>query len=167
MTPNNSELPFFFVSDNWTVFQIEVLLARTCWGSTISDPIAFNSTGTIEQGSVVQYYRGASAAVVLPGYEAAKELPNNPHLAQNPPFPSNVNSTIWECLNTTIGESIIPLIHQLSDPDLRDLKLGAGVGAGVALVIAGLFVWGWIKRRKRKLKENPNYFRINRCEFGL
>lgn len=92
--------PYSFVSDNYTVGQVSNTLNDNCFGLTISDPILLNSTGNIRRGSVLQYYRGDSAAILLRGYEDAQGLPGNL------PFPPSVNATTWACLNSTIASSI-------------------------------------------------------------
>ena len=113
ITVNNVDGPsFFFVSDNYTAFEIKGMIPKACLGfpDTISDPIPFNSTGNIQLGSVVQYYRGDSAAMVLQGYDDAMELPGWQDLMHNPPFPPHVSSPIWDCFNTSIGDAI-PLVR--------------------------------------------------------
>jgi hypothetical protein len=107
ITQTDDTPPFFFVSDNYTVGQVRNALDENCFGLTISDPIQFNSTGNIQYGSVVQYYRGDSAAILLRGYEDAMESPNNS------PFQLTINVTTWACLNGTIGASI-PLMNRSS-----------------------------------------------------
>lgn len=104
-------LPFFFVSDNYTAFQMNSTIANSCGILLeISDPIPFNSTGNIQPESLVQFFRGDSAAIYLQGYDNTKELPGNPNLVPNPAFPPNASMDAWTCINSTIGESI-PLMH--------------------------------------------------------
>jgi hypothetical protein len=102
--------PFFFVSDMYSVGEVKASINASCIDMIVSDPIPFNSTGNINPGSVVQYYRGDSAAIVLRGYEDAKEMPGNLSMVPNPPFPPNINMSGWACLNSTVGGSI-PLMH--------------------------------------------------------
>ena len=107
---NSTALPFFFISDMYSAGEVKTSITTNCTGVVVSDPIPFNSTGNIQLGSVVQYYRGETAAIVLRGYENAKEMPGSPGLAPNPPFPPSINVTEWACLNATIGGSI-PLMN--------------------------------------------------------
>ena len=95
---------------------------------TISGPILFNSTGNIEPGSVVQYYRGDSAAITLQGYDNTKGLSDNKTLVPNPPFPDNTWKEAWDCINKTTGETI-PLME--GGPPLSP---GGIVGIVVSLV---------------------------------
>lgn len=102
----HSPLPFIFVSDHWTACNVRHMITRSCRDLWTYRPVPFNSTGDIGLGHVLQYYRGDSAAMVLPGYDNANELPDNPNLGPNPPLPPTADPRAWRCLNTTIGESI-------------------------------------------------------------
>lgn len=111
ITPNANNTPsFFFISDTYSAGEVKGAITLNCTDVTASDPIPFNSTGDIQPGSVVQFYRGDSAAILLQGYDDAKESPGYPSSIPNPPFPSSVNMTTWGCLNSTIGASI-PLLN--------------------------------------------------------
>ena len=105
-------LPFFFVSDNYTAFQMTNTIINSCWllDLVVDNPVPFNSTGNIRLEAAVQYFRGGSAAIFLPGYDNTKELAGNPNLVPNPVFPQNVSMDAWTCLNSTIGQSI-PLMQ--------------------------------------------------------
>src|ERR1700679_232945 len=77
-------LPFFFVSDNYTVNQVGTALVSTCIDMSMGDPVPFNPAGNIGQGSVLQSFRGGTGVVVLPGYTNAQQLSGNPNLVPNP-----------------------------------------------------------------------------------
>ena len=146
--------PFFFVSDNYTTSQVKSVIKWNCTAFSASDPISFNSTGNIQPGSVLQLYRGDTAAMILQGYDNANEQRDNPNLAPNPPFPSNVSVDAWLCMNATIGRSI-PLMH---GPRFRPWKLGLEIAGSILLT--GLIVWGLYKclkkdklEKRRKKKE--------------
>ena len=100
--------PFFFVSDNYTALHMKKTIRNSCWHISldISDSIPFNSTGNIQWENAVQFYRGDSAAIFVPGYDNTKELPNDPKLVPNPPFPQDIRLDALTCSNSTIGESI-------------------------------------------------------------
>ena len=102
---------FYFVSDNYTALALNETIHDACgsYNFNISSPIPFNSTGNIHFGSVVQYYRGDSAAMVLEGYDNTKKLPHKHNLKRNPPLPPDVLDT-WTCFHKAIGDSI-PLMH--------------------------------------------------------
>lgn len=94
--------PFFLVSDKLSADEVGGALKKQCPKTRlkIKKPIKFNSTGNIQLGSVVQYYRGDTVAMILQGFEDAKQLPGNPQ------FPPNMDMTTWECLNVTVGQSV-------------------------------------------------------------
>ena len=147
ITPKNSTLPLFFVSDSFTVGQVKKVLDKhnTCdHVFKTGKPIRFNSTGNIRFKSVVQFYRGDSAAIVVTGYEEPG----------NPSFPLSTHMPTWECLNTTIGESI-----PLADPDLKFsdtwygqfvIVLGSicGFVACLAIMIYHDKIWRFLKCRR-------------------
>lgn len=155
MTPVNitgpNPPPFYFVADSFTAGQINITVYAQCPNLTISDPIPFNSTGDIEPGSVVQLYRGATAAVLLQGYDDANEQLNNPNLVPNPPFSSDASMAVWSCLNTTIGASI-PLREGAR---LKAWYIVVPVVLGISLL---LFLW-WLlcKAKKKKQSRKENY----------
>ena len=61
---NSTALPFFFISDMYSVGEVKTSITTNCTDVVVSDPIPFN----IQLGSVVQYYRGETAEIVLSGY---------------------------------------------------------------------------------------------------
>ena len=151
LTPSNATVPpskFIFVADNKTVFQINNTVSENCtthW--TTSTPIAFNSTGNLLPESVLQYYRGESAVVLLQGYDNTKEQPNSPNLVPNPPMSSNVSAEAWECLNVTIGESI-PIMQRssgLSRGTVVDLASSFASAAFFLLALLCYLLYGTIR----------------------
>lgn len=151
-TTGKPSLPFFFISDDYSGSQISIQLRTGCPYLIISDPIPFNSTGNIQQGSVVQSYRGYTAAMALQGYNNAQELPGNPNLVPNPPFPSNASWDNWECMNETIGAAI-PLMEGYHVPWWTGLV--AAFSILVTCVFAGVFGTCWWKRRQKKKRSTP------------
>lgn len=106
----NGTSPFFFVSDSFSAGEVKRTILQNCSDVTIDGPIPFNSTGDLQFNSVVQLYRGDSAAILLHDYNNTVEVPGNQSLVPNPPFPASINMSTWACLNYTIGESI-PLMN--------------------------------------------------------
>ena len=103
-------------------------------------------------GSVVQYYRGESAAMLLEGYDNTKELPNEPHLVQNPPFSSNVSLDAWKCFDETIGDSI-PLMQGEELPKWV-IKVCVAAACVALLISAGaLYLCIYFKRQRRQLRK--------------
>jgi hypothetical protein len=138
---NNIETPatpaFFFVSDIYTANEMYDTILTQCWESNLlfGAIIPLNSTGNIQPESVLQFYRGDSAAVLLQGYDNAKELPGSPNLVPNPPFPPNVNADAWGCLNRTIGASI-PLMH--GGGDMPPWGLAICILSAILLILSPL-----------------------------
>jgi hypothetical protein len=132
--------PYFFVSDSYTVFQMDLTIRAGCSGYhlNVSEPIPFNSTGDIQLGSVYQYYRGDSAAMLIQGYDNTKGVP------------SDTLMTAWGCFNDTIGQSI-PLM------DTDNSKV-ATIAVAVTLVVIQLLLLWWVfkqihKKYKRRTKQ--------------
>ena len=52
---------------------------------------------------IVQYYRSSSIALALDGYNNTGSFSDDEN-AENSPLPSNINTDLLNCLNSTIGE---------------------------------------------------------------
>jgi len=114
ITPNaNKSVQFHLISDRHSATEVKNAIQGNCSSVTVGEPTAFNSTNGVRPDTVVQFYRGDSAAILLQGYDNTREMPGRPDLVPNPPFPSSVNMSTWTCLNYTIGESI-PLMNSAS-----------------------------------------------------
>ena len=124
-------ISFVFVSDDWTVDQVKKWLEKKCDDLKIDKPTAFNSTGDVRLGSVLQYYRGDTAAILLPGYEDAKNLTGDP------PFPQSMNADTWRCVNKTIGDSI-PLMDGPVQGWSNWAKYFVGFGCVIVLLLCYL-----------------------------
>ena len=137
---------FFFVSDIHSARQMrQALLNSTCSVWTVSQLHQFGMSEPSERPeSIVQYYRGDSAAVFLQGYDNRMEQDDNPNLVPNPPFPQNVSMDAWGCLNSTIGRAI-PLMRG-ADPPSPKAKIGGGVVGGFIGVLVGAVVCGLVRR---------------------
>lgn len=58
----------------------------------------------------VGYYRGSSAALLLAGYNnTAQNIDSSLQDLEDTPFPSVANTAFFQCINSTIGESL-PLV---------------------------------------------------------
>ena len=148
ITPSvNGTISFFLVSDNFTIYETRDTINTTC-GSTInasfSDPILVNSTGNIQPGNLVQFYRGDSAAMFLQGYNNTGERPGA--AVPNPPFPSGANLNAWKCFNETIGTSI-PLFENKAS---KGLAIGLGVGLTMFVICAFVAVICISSRRSKR-----------------
>jgi len=102
-TKTNDSVLFFFISDSDSAMEVQGAIQGNCSDVTVGDPIPFNSTNNLQLDTVVQYYRGDSAAILLRGYDSTRESSGSPNFTS---FPPSVNMSTWGCLNYTIGESI-------------------------------------------------------------
>ena len=160
--PKKESPPFFFISDLYTALETRNAINYRCYfiDSYISPPIPFNSTGNIKLGSVVQYYRGDSAAIVLQGYNNSEELPGRPDLIYNPPFPPNVSYHDWRCVNTTIGDAI-PIIHGVTPLPAWFNALSVVIPIMSLILAIASYRWYLRVRNKRKGIRTPNDERDN------
>ena len=145
--------PFFFVSDSYTVTQMNATINNICaehHAFTISAPIALNSTGNIKPESVVQFYRGDSAALLLQGYNNTKELPGYRHIGPNPPFPTEVGLNLVSCIDKTVANSI-----PLMDGDGFPARDKGAVAASVVGFFLALVVICWYINKKPTKKPSP------------
>lgn len=98
ITPNtNSSTKLLFISDKYRVIKVQGAIRENCSDLTISDPILFNSTNNLPLGTVVQFFRGDNITAVPWGNDSAK-------VTSPPP---SIDTSTWECLNYTIGESML------------------------------------------------------------
>jgi len=103
---------FRIVADNTTVSSLLVNIVANCSSditspSTIT-PSAFNdSLASPKPEQTVQYYRASTVALTLDGYNNTGGLEANG--TPDTPLPTNIDTYLLNCLNTTIGEAV-PLI---------------------------------------------------------
>ncbi|KAF9648310.1 hypothetical protein BDM02DRAFT_2323748 [Thelephora ganbajun] len=103
MAPNASDsTSFFFISNSYSATEVQRAVQENCSDATVSDLVPFDSTDDLQLGTLVQFYHGDCAAILLRGYDSAKETPGSPNFLPNPPF----QSSALECLYYTIGESM-------------------------------------------------------------
>ena len=133
---NTSNTTFRILSDNQTV----VDLIGTITGSCSSNLQITNITATPYNDSnplpspdqAIQYYRASSIALTLDGYNNTAGLSNG----TNVPLPSNIDNTLLNCMNTTIGTTA-PLVNAAS---------GSGISSSMIRTAptSGLFGLAWI-----------------------
>ena len=109
----NNSVRFHFISDHHSATEVQSAIRGNCTDVKVENLALFNSTNDLRPDTVVQFYRGDSAAILLQGYDNTREVPGSADSVPNPPFPSSVNMSTWGCLNYTIGESI-PLMNSAS-----------------------------------------------------
>ncbi|KZV91037.1 hypothetical protein EXIGLDRAFT_694120 [Exidia glandulosa HHB12029] len=101
---------YHVVSDHKTVTSLIHTLMITANCATFNTPLSalsFNGSASEPQPeNTVQYYRASSVALTLDGYNNTAALSDDATVAPVP-LPSGLNQTFLECLNRTIGESVI------------------------------------------------------------
>ena len=110
---NSQVYDFHLIADNATATSLLGYIASNCSSvlnsnSTGSQPVLdFNVTdpNRIRPEQVVYYYRASSIALTLDGYNDTAALTNDTN-APAPPLPSNVDKTLLDCLNQTIGAAV-------------------------------------------------------------
>ncbi|ESK96190.1 hypothetical protein Moror_7180, partial [Moniliophthora roreri MCA 2997] len=106
---------FYLVADNTTVVELIQDIRERCASQNLNSnsssmtPMAYNNMdpNSPKPESVIQYYQASSFALMLSGYNntAVFKAEGTP----DTPLPSNINNTLKDCLNQTIGEAV-PLI---------------------------------------------------------
>ncbi|KAJ7130674.1 hypothetical protein C8R46DRAFT_1142055 [Mycena filopes] len=125
---------FRLVADSTTVANLMPFIASNCSSylvnttSTPTTPTAFDNSGSGSAApeEVVQYYRASSIALTLDGYNNSHVFAPNDTSVSDTPLPTNIDLTLLDCLNQTIGNSA-PLIDgaraSISAPSLGVVAL--------------------------------------------
>ncbi|KAF9270771.1 hypothetical protein L218DRAFT_889557 [Marasmius fiardii PR-910] len=111
-----SNSTFHLVADNQTVVDLIEDVRNGCSSqnlatdrsSTSPSPLNDTDPSSPKPESAIQYYRASSVALTLDGYNnsaALSETEGQP----DTPLPSNIDNTLKNCLNSTIGAAV-PLI---------------------------------------------------------
>ena len=109
-----------------------------CGSSLQSTSIATTAYAGAGEGppqpeQVIQYYRASSVALSLDGYNNSAVFSEDENAA-NTPIPTNIDTTLLNCMNSTIG-SEVPLVESGA------ASLAPGMHSNVGLLgIAGM-VW--------------------------
>src|SRR4051794_25596517 len=105
-TPANTT--FHVLADNSTTTTLISTLRSNCSASlssltsTYAVPYDPTQPGAPQPEQVVQYYRASSIALTLDGYNDTSALSDDDSLP-DVPLPSNIDMTLLNCLNQTIG----------------------------------------------------------------
>jgi hypothetical protein len=107
LSQNNTT--FRIVADNTTVSALLVDILANCSSdifspSTIESSTFNDSLASPKPEQTVQYYRASTVALTLDGYNntGALEAEGTP----DTPLPTNIDSNLLNCLNSTIGEAV-------------------------------------------------------------
>lgn len=104
---NSTNTTFRIVSDNTTVTALITDITANCSSSLSSSssttPSTFNESASAPKPEqVIQYYRSSSVSLTLDGYNDTTALGDDDSAADIP-LPSNIDTTLLDCLNQTIG----------------------------------------------------------------
>ncbi|KAF5358619.1 hypothetical protein D9758_007678 [Tetrapyrgos nigripes] len=145
-TSNSQNTTFHVVADNTSLTELLTDIYSHC-GSSINNasstasPILlqlFNDSDSSlstdsdapSAQSVIQYYRASSVALTLDGYNNTAAWANATDGTSDTPIPMNIDVTLKDCLNQTIGEAV-PLV----DPAYLASSMNAGVATWDAVDI--------------------------------
>lgn len=96
------------VADNATVASLTQSINANCsyQGHTTTGPLIFNgSVSDPRPEEAIQYYRASSAVLTMEGYNNTVALSNEPN-GMAVPLPSNVDWSMLDCFNSTIGRAV-------------------------------------------------------------
>jgi len=129
---NTMNTTFRILSDNQTVIDLISTITSPCSSNlqtTNITPTAYNDPSTFPKPEqAIQYYRASSIVLTLDGYNNTADLTNG---TSNVPLPSNIDQTLLNCVNTTIGRTA-PLVNAAS---------GAGAVPATGLLGLAWIVW--------------------------
>ncbi|KAF8348442.1 hypothetical protein F5887DRAFT_879841 [Amanita rubescens] len=129
---NATNTTFRILSDNQTVIDLISTITSPCSSNLQTTNIAataYSDSSTFPKPEqAIQYYRASSIVLTLDGYNNTADLTN---ATSNVPLPSNIDQTLLNCVNTTIGTTA-PLVNAAS---------GAGAVPATGLVGLAWIVW--------------------------
>lgn len=112
-TSNSTNTTYRLLADNTTVADLIPEIQKQCSsnlsGNSSSVPSAYNDSLTAlpQPEQAIQYYRASSVALSLDGYNNTGAL--GPEGTPDTPLPTNIDTTLLNCLNQTIGTTV-PLV---------------------------------------------------------
>ncbi|KAK7685532.1 hypothetical protein QCA50_011399 [Cerrena zonata] len=110
---NTTNSTFHVLSDNTTVTALIETISTTCTGIAQNFsrvPVLLNTSdpSAPRAEQAIQYYRASSVVLTLDGYNDTTALQDN-STGPDVPIPSWADTTLLNCLNQTIGDSV-PLV---------------------------------------------------------
>ncbi|KAG7099798.1 hypothetical protein E1B28_001610 [Marasmius oreades] len=113
---STSNTTFHLVADDETVVDLIEDVRNGCSSRNLAadksstSPSSYNDTdpSSPKPESAIQYYRASSVALTLDGYNNSAAL-SGTEGQPDTPLPSNIDTTLKDCLNQTIGDAV-PLI---------------------------------------------------------
>ena len=125
---NSTNTTFHLLADNSTVTSLISSIDANCSSSLSSSSSPYNDSNPAspQPESAIQYYRASSVVLTLDGYNNTATDSSSPDTTDTP-LPTNIDTTLLNCLNSTIGQAV-PLIDgalsiSLSRPGMGVLGL--------------------------------------------
>ncbi|KAI1787957.1 hypothetical protein LXA43DRAFT_672033 [Ganoderma leucocontextum] len=114
----SSNSTFHIIADNSTVVSLIGSIRSSCSGkfsnSSSTSPSPYgNSISDPRPEGTIQYYRASSVVLTLDGYNNTAALSSDAN-AKAGPLPSNVDTQLLNCLNSTIGDAV-PLFNSVDE----------------------------------------------------
>lgn len=112
-TSSTQNTTYRLVADNATVTDLIADIVSACSPSDLNNSstiVATNFNDSLpapKPEQAVQYYRASSVALTLDGYNNTGAL--GPAGTPDTPLPTNIDTTLLNCLNSTIGAAV-PLV---------------------------------------------------------
>ncbi|KAG5350714.1 hypothetical protein C0989_009581 [Termitomyces sp. Mn162] len=129
VSSSNANTTLRLLADNVTTISLISDIQASCSSNLNNESSSFTSTPYHDSLSslpqpeqTIQYYRASTVALTLDGYNNTSVF--EPEGTPDVPLPSNIDTTLLSCLNTTIGEAV-PLVDGagLSAPNMNILAL--------------------------------------------
>ncbi|KAI0676215.1 hypothetical protein C8Q78DRAFT_1141427 [Trametes maxima] len=144
-TSNTTNTTFHVVSDNSTVTALIASIKTNCTlaSNSSNTPLSFSgSASNPKPEQAVQYYRASSVVLTLDGYNDTSALTNDSN-APPIPLPSNIDTSLLNCLNDTIGAAVPLFDDFLDDGTSQDTSAGQRLGLPHASGVIGLGYLVW------------------------
>jgi hypothetical protein len=103
---------FYIAADNSTIISLIGAIDANCpislSANSSSYPIPYNETdpNSPKPEQAIQYYRANGVVLALDGYNNSVVLSNDTSLPDTP-FPMDIDTTLLDCLNQTIGVAVL------------------------------------------------------------
>ncbi|KAI0365780.1 hypothetical protein BV20DRAFT_972680 [Pilatotrama ljubarskyi] len=135
---NSTNTTFHVVADNSTVTALIASIKANCTvaSNSSSTPLAFNGNASDPKPEqAVQYYRASSVVLTLDGYNDTTSLTNDTN-APHVPLPTNIDTTLLNCLNSTIGQAV-----PLFEDDSENSAVSSLAMPGTSLIGLAYLLW--------------------------
>ena len=110
---NSTGTTFHVLTDNSTLVSLIDSIRSNCTdlsSNSSTAPASYNGSSATDPQpeQAIQYYRSSSVVLTLDGYNNSAALSDNENTTATP-LPSGIDTTLLDCLNSTIGDAV-PLV---------------------------------------------------------